>query len=247
MAAGAPAAVVPSNMAQRARANGRAVSESACVHPFDRGAQRNEAVREAISMSAQAWLVALSGGLAGAVLTQLSTQGLAWWRRPKLRISFSVNEPGCVVDTPADFTDKQGVTKRGQQRVLRVRVSNDGRTTARRAGVAVIEIMFHPSAGGAQIVTDDVLDLGLAIRGDTQFELPPGTHRFVDLFFVDELAGQVAGRFAFTTPLRFLPLGLGTPGSYSMRVMAMCDDRKAVKQRADWQWDGSREGLTAHT
>jgi hypothetical protein len=68
-------------------------------------------------MDPQVLISALTGGVAGAALTQVATIALAHWRRPQLRISFSVNEPGCVVDTPVVRSPRpgDGYVERGEQ------------------------------------------------------------------------------------------------------------------------------------
>jgi len=53
-------------------------------------------------------VTALFGGLAGAILTQVSNLLLSAWRQPKLEILFSRAEVGCVTETPVLASGKRG-------------------------------------------------------------------------------------------------------------------------------------------
>src|SRR5215469_5317495 len=104
-------------------------------------------------------VTALSGGLAGALLTQCISLFVWWWRRPQLRLTFAQSQRGCNVFTPARVNS--GVPK-GKQRWLRIHVRNEGLTTAHHVNVSATEIVFYGKIGSPQFFAEEVLDLRLA-------------------------------------------------------------------------------------
>ena len=126
-------------------------------------------------------VTALFGGLAGAILTQVSNLLLSAWRQPKLEILFSRAEVGCVTETPVLASGK-----RGEQRYLRLRVRNVGRSAVHGVNVCVTSIQYFPASGAPVIFTREVLDLQRALSGEIKFDLGRGGYRFVDLFSVTQ-------------------------------------------------------------
>jgi hypothetical protein len=188
-------------------------------------------------------VTALSGGLAGAVLTQVVVWLGEYLRRPVLEINASAAIPGCVAATPA-IREQDGKKNVGLQQSLRVQVSNAGRTTAQSVNVCATEISFSPAGGGKTVhFGEEVVDLVLALAGRTEFALGPKSFRFVDLFYAEQFDDEISPRFALAiTPLRFALLGL-RDGTYSMLIMATASDVSAVRYRVDWTWDGKVPGI----
>jgi hypothetical protein len=187
-----------------------------------------------------AWLALLSGmsllsGVLGSVVT-LAVTGLVFLvRRPKLRMTFTAVQRGCVVDTPS-----QG----GQQRALRIFVENRGWTTAHNVNVSAIELAFYPQVGTPSGLVDEVLEFHLALSDVTRFDLAQGAHRWVDVVFADDLGQGVTLRLGFLVrPLRLTLLNFGQRGSYSFEVIATGDNASAKRQRINFHWDGSLRGL----
>jgi hypothetical protein len=130
----------------------------------------------------------IGGGLAGAAFTQL----VNWWRQPVLRIVFAASDRGCALDTPAAIRDESGnIIAQGQQRNLRVRVDNEGRSTAHGVNLCVTEITFYPSAGTADIFDEEVLDLSLSLSDRTvAFDLGRGAPVTLT-YFAAKILGEV--------------------------------------------------------
>ena len=113
-----------------------------------------------------------------------------------------------------------------------MRVDNKGLKTAHNVCVSATEIEFR--ATGTTVFADEVLEFLLALSdGRAIFDLPPGGHRFIDVFFVEDF-GNVTPRFGFAqTPHRLSLLGFGK-GSYSVRVVATADNASAKHSRISW-------------
>ena len=138
------------------------------------------------------WLVpTLSGGLAGALLTLAGQAFIRRFNRPQPQIRFEADLPGCIVDTPAIVTDgegrpsldNQGNRRNVQQRYLRLRIENVGRTFAQNASVCVTQIDFTAAGAAARSFREEVHDLRVSRSNPaetrTTFNLAAGGHRFV--------------------------------------------------------------------
>lgn len=105
-------------------------------------------------MAEQLWPAALTGGLAGASLTQLTQLFVRWWSAPSLVAEFDAAIEGCVVDGE-DGRLVAGLP--GKTRYLRLRVTNHGRSIAKDVQVIVTRI-----SGGSSprwVSAREVLDL----------------------------------------------------------------------------------------
>lgn len=189
---------------------------------------------------ARMWLTALTGGLAGALIT-LGLQALGrYWNRPILKIVFQNDEPGCAVTTPGVYKDPQGNLHTVQQKYLRLKITNQGNTFAKNTSVCVTEINY-----GAVAFAEEVFDLKLAQTGNQAiFNLAPKGHRFVDLVHAtQESGGPVTLGFDFVTGairLALLPFG---SGQYEMKVFATAENAKSVSGGFNWSWDDTLNSL----
>ena len=192
-----------------------------------------------MSPETQLLLTAFTGGLAGALFTQLIALVAYLVRRPRLHLVFSSMERGCVVDTPAGAS--------ARQRWLKIRVENRGWTAAHEVNVSATEISFEARTAPVQIYAEEVLDFPLALGGGrSTFDLAPGGHRFVAVFFAQDSVQVSKAQFAFPpnqTPLRFNQLGIGDVGAYSVWVIATAHNATARKRRINWDWNGTVDGL----
>ena len=195
-----------------------------------------------MSPETQLLLTAFTGGLAGALLTQLIALVAYLVSRPRLHLVFASTERGCVVDTPAGAGNVTTAT----QRWLKTRVENRGWTAAHQVNVSAAEISFQGRNVPPEIYTEEVLDFPLAFgEGRSTFDLAPGAHRFVCVFLANQQLGQAAtAQFAFIeTPRRFQQLGIGGVGAYSVWVIATAHNATAKKRRINWDWNGTVTGL----
>jgi hypothetical protein len=195
-----------------------------------------------MSSETQLWLTAVTGGLAGALCTQLITLIVYLVSRPRLHLAFAATERGCVVDTPAGA----GNVTNARQRWLKIRVENRGWIAAHQVNVSAAEISFEGRNAPVQIFAEEVIDFPLALgEGRSTFDLAPGAHRFVAVFLAEEQLGRGAtARFAFVqTPLRFQQLRIGSDGAYSVRIIATARNASAKTGRINWDWNGTIAGL----
>jgi hypothetical protein len=118
------------------------------------------------------WLLIFSGGLAGALLTQLISLFVYLVSRPRLHLTFATAERGCVVDTPARSSAALGNVTNARQRWLKIRVENRGWIAAHVVNVSAAEISFYGRNRPVQIYAEEVLDFPLALGGGrTTFDL----------------------------------------------------------------------------
>jgi hypothetical protein len=189
-------------------------------------------------MAFRDWFLVLSGGLAGALFSHF----IGWWRRPRLKLSFQSDVAGCAVDTPAYGEDEGGQTIEVDQRYLRLKVENRGRTSARGVNVCVTKIEFYSPAEDTFLFDEEVLDLPVALYGRNVFDLPRRGHRFMDVFAVEANAAGLGWRFGFVAPpLRLYRRAYG-PGHYFVTVFASANNARSVVRRFQWYWDGTHRG-----
>jgi hypothetical protein len=185
------------------------------------------------------WLIALSGGAAGAVLTQLAQGFRNSWTKPKLEIIFSKRTRGCRVDTNVvgGFENIQCY--------LRLKILNRGRTTAQNVSVSVVSLKFRQSDGKRIRFDEEVMDVKLALRGELQFRLV-GKHayRYVDLAHTLRVTGNQWGYVIDVNPApaRLAVLGFG-PGAYWAQVVASADNARTVRCTVGWTFAAEHSGL----
>jgi len=196
-------------------------------------------------------VTAFSGGVAGALLTQGVTIFLGWWRKPVLKIIFAANEPGCVVDTPAvQLGSDRTIAAHGNQRYVRVKLQNIGRSTANGVIVSIQHITFYPTnTGQPSVFAEEVFDLSVSLSQlSTPFDLGCGAYRFLDLFCSEQFgSGPVTTRFSVRNPTGRHPqlfVGGGDAGSYAVRLFASSNQSDSVSATLQWHWDGALHGLT---
>lgn len=145
-------------------------------------------------------VTALSGGLAGALLTQVVGWFGRYWMRPILEVGLNSTIPGCVATTPA-LRDRDGERTVGLQQSFRVQVRNAGRTTAQSVNVCATEISFSPAKGQKTIhFGEEVVDLLMSLSGRTELGLAQS--HFVLLMF--STPSNSALRFHPVSPLQYI-------------------------------------------
>jgi hypothetical protein len=179
------------------------------------------------------------GGLAGAVFAQV----ISWWRQPILRVVFNKDDRGCALDTPAELHTQGGNVVPGQQRYLRIRINNEGRSTAHGVSLCVTEITFYPVVGGASTFDEEVLELPVALSTRVSLDLARDGYRYFDLFCTEDFGNGVQFRFAFMNRPGRLYLRQYGHGSYSAKVLASSNNSPSKPATVSWHWDGTLAGL----
>jgi hypothetical protein len=158
---------------------------------------------------------------------------MAYCIAPELLIDFRENIPGCRVRTP--------VIGRGpsiEQHYVRLRIRNNGWTTAKNVSVVITGVAL----GDAQF-NEEVLDLQTSISGKPTFDIGRAGYRFVDLFHLVNDPPAVRAAFDFvTTPARFQSIAT-EPQVFSARVFVSADNASSASRRVMLRWDGTFEGL----
>jgi hypothetical protein len=199
----------------------------------------------------------LSGGLAGAFIT-LGGQAIIRFRnRPRPVVVFSEGEPGCVITTPGYLVDPQGNTindeqgnpRTVQQKYLRLKIKNIGRTFAQNTSVFITEISYRAEGAQTRTFSEEVLELKLALAGDKSvFNLAAGGHRYVDVVHTQQGPGQAAVALIFDFvrgAVRLNLMGYG-PGQYEMTIFVAAENCQSVRRIIRWSWNGTLNGLVIH-
>lgn len=133
--------------------------------------------------------LALSSGVMGALIALAGQSLKNWWNQPVLSIRFDRDEHGCEVETKGavTFTNIVGQTvtpysvASSENRFLRIKLLNRGRTSAQNVTVSITRLSFRAPGTGEKDFSEEIFDLKLAGTEQTAFNLARSGHRFVDL------------------------------------------------------------------
>jgi len=185
------------------------------------------------------FLPALTGGLAGAAFTLAAQFGLQWYRRPILSFDFSDEKyAGIIVDAPWSYIGSGGEAVIGQRRSIRCRVANRGRSVANNVSCSIERIEITTPGSGKSEFAEEVFDLKLAgTDHDTKFNLPPGSHRFVDVAHSETHSDS--RRFYFDFSNRQRPLDhIYRTGTHKFWIVISADNAKPCRGTFWFKWDG---------
>jgi hypothetical protein len=201
----------------------------------------------AASESAQSsLLVPLLSGLAGSIITVTVQYLRDWVIQPSLRVTAHADVGGCVVQTPA--FDKKTLQNVGDQRYLRLRIDNDGRTTAKNVCVSIVKITRQIPGSGQESFDEEVMDLTYPFaRGGesvTRVDMPPKTHRFINLCHTIKMR---SGEQEFLFDVEVLPIRMkamydNSAADFQIELMIAADniitgrvDTVSVRYRGTWE------------
>ena len=192
-------------------------------------------VQALLALSGKEWVVLFfgffGGGLAGASFNQI----IGWIRRPKLRLCFSSNVNGCIVDPPGYVLGPDGkpLLDASQNpivvatRYLRVMIQNTGRTVAHGVIVSVTKLTYWRQTTGSEVFDEEVMDLPV-VRHSQQLDLPPGAHRYMDVFSAWNYNGP-RFRFSFVELTDRIYLREYHFGSYKADIIATANNISKAK------------------
>jgi hypothetical protein len=200
------------------------------------------------------WIPALSGGLAGALLTLFGQSAVRWWNRPILSIVFR-EEPGCSVPMDGWMVNKSSGEplldparnpRRAKMHYLRLRIENRGNTFAKNISVCVTQISCRASGTGDKSFAEEVFELSVAqTAGNTLvFNLPSGGHRFIDFVHTsldDTNCLELIFDFGKATH-RLASLNFGS-GRYKVKVFASAENAASLAHDLHWSFGGSVDSL----
>ena len=173
---------------------------------------------------------------------------------PGFHLIFSSNVPGCLVNLPGylqDNTGRQVLDANNNPiiaplRYLRLKIENRGYTVAQGVNVYVTKLSFWHQTTGTEEFDEEVMDLPVARYARPTFDLPPGGHRYMDVFSAWEHDGHHEFRFAFAMPPDRIYLRPYSFGSYRAALTATSHNASAKHLPIDWHWD-QRQGATIPT
>jgi hypothetical protein len=194
---------------------------------------------------------ALSGGMAGSIITLTTQAGIRHWNRPILGAVTTAD--GCNVQTKGWRVDYEGkVIEDGtgnhiwvDQCYLRLMLTNRGNTFAKAVSVSVTRITYTPRSGGQTTFNAEVFDLKLALTRDRSvFNLASRSHRFVD--FVHSQRGTDLKPFLlfdFVNGSSLLSQQNFGAGSYKFDVALTAENASSSSLEVNWTWDGTFDGI----
>jgi hypothetical protein len=180
-------------------------------------------------------LVLLTGGLAGALLTNIWKSVKEHRQRPQLNVVFNDEDQGCniiTVTTPAEHW-------------VRVKIINEGRSTARGVSVCVTTLTLDGPSTGSRQFLEEVFDLKVANYKDVSpFVLAPnGGYRYLDVCHIKD--GEAFFRYDLRPEigrLRVREFGMKR-GTYGADIFVSADNAEAFKKTIIWEWDETFHGL----
>ena len=179
-------------------------------------------------LSEGAWLLtALTGGLAGSIITLFGRGFVDWWNRPILAIVFNNGEPGCRVRT-------RSVGGKTDYSYLRLKIENRGNTYAKGTAVCVTHLSFCAVGSREKSFEEEVFDLGLALSDNPRpvFDLGSKAHRFLDLAHVALVDGKQHPKIYFNfliSAVRLSEFGFDQ-GDYQMTIIVTAENAKSEKR-----------------
>jgi hypothetical protein len=94
----------------------------------------------------------LTGGVAGAILNNAWQHYKEYLIRPKITLAFDTKEPGCLIRS----------TGAPPEHWVRVKIMNEGRSTARAVSACVTKLTMNSTSTGPLQFEEEVFDLKLA-------------------------------------------------------------------------------------
>lgn len=184
----------------------------------------------------------LGGGLAGAIVT-LGTQNITkWWEKPKLAAEFGKEGDGSIIKhaLPASNPDSPAQVI---QQWIRVKIKNNGRSTARNVRVIIVYISNKTSDFTSWDFNREIIDCGWSHIYETRIDIPPRTWRFADLFVLEMTEGSADIRFtgkgAENIPGRMEIISIG--------AMITADNCETTTVTLPLRYQGLGKGMTFTT
>jgi hypothetical protein len=188
--------------------------------------------------------VAVLGGL----FALMAQQARDWLLGPRLRVTWSRRAGGCLVDTEQVNLSTHEPTGKG--RYLRLRIDNDGWSTARNVCVSIVKITRRIPGSGEDSFDEEVMDLtypfgtpsGPIMRAD----LPPKTHRFINLcHMIVELDGGHKFDFdVWPIPIRLISKYQKSAADFDIELMIAADNFAGRRiKRVPVRYGGTFESL----
>jgi len=181
----------------------------------------------------------LGGGLAGAILTQGAQKFTKWRERPILTAEFGKAGDGSIIqqDSPGPTTESQAKTI---QQWARVKIKNNGRSTARNVRVIIHSIGNKTSDLTEWEFAQEVIDCWWSHINETKIDIPPQTWRFADIFVLEMTEAKSDLRFT-GTGARNIP---GRIEILSVEVMLTGDNCESTKATLPFRYEGLRNGMS---
>jgi hypothetical protein len=180
----------------------------------------------------------LGGGLAGSILTQGAQKFTNWRERPILIAEFGKTGDGSIIQQHLPASNADSSTKCIQQ-WARVKVKNNGRSTARNVRVIITSISNKTSDFTEWEFDQEVIDCGWSHIDETKIDIPPYTWRFADIFVLEMTEAnsdlKFTGRGATNIP--------GRIGVLSIKVMLTGDNCETTTATLPFRYKGLQEGM----
>ncbi len=136
----------------------------------------------------------LGGGLAGSIFTISFKSLYDWFQRPRLKAEFGNEVKGAFVKHPFSCREYDSSTH-GAKQWTRVKITNNGRATARNVRL-IIGCIYNRSQNREWSIDSEVIDCNWAHLGETRIDIPPNTSRFADIMVIESV--NQADKLMFT-------------------------------------------------
>jgi hypothetical protein len=180
----------------------------------------------------------LCGGLAGAILTQWVQKRTKWIERPILLAGFGKEGDGSIILQDSPASDADSSTKVVQQ-WLRVKIKNNGKSTARNVRVLIVSIVNRTSDFTEWKFAREIIDCGWSHVDETKMDIPPATWRFADLFALEmsntKSDVKITGKGARNIPSRIEVI--------SITIKIMADNCETTTVSLPLQYQGLQKGM----
>lgn len=181
----------------------------------------------------------LGGGLAGSILTQGVQKYTKWREQPILIAEFGKARDGSIIQEDLSASNAESRTK-GRRQWARVKVKNDGRSTARSVRAIITSIGNKTSDLTEWKFDQEVIDCKWSHIDETKIDIPPQTWRFADIFVLEMTEAQCDLTFT-GTGARNIP---GKIEILSITVMLTGDNCETTMATLRFRYQGLQEGMT---
>jgi hypothetical protein len=183
------------------------------------------------------WSSALTGGLAGSLLTIFTRWIGQLWLRPRIKLRFAESESGCAINTHFEGTEPQ-------RYYIRIKVLNSGRSTAIGVSASITQLTLEAPGIGKTTVEEEVFHLRYSHRQRfAHLSLAPRAHQYLEVAHIKRSDSSLNFEFYPDLP-RLRQRGFGSRGTYGAQIFATAENAKAAKRFIKWSWDGTFPGIT---
>ncbi len=203
-----------------------------------------------LAVAVQVLGAGIVGALGGGILTVIGQEIVRCWRHPVLNVYYEDQTEylsEAELDWPHDKKNNNDPTPRYVVRLLRIKVLNEGRSTAKSCRAYISRISRINMADGSKqsIDNQDSIPISWSMQDDfptRPIDIPVGIRQFADVCFT----------LSRDTPYKLFPTGLfpnrlreawNKPGKFELDVVVVADDASVATKTINFEWQGPWKSL----